>query len=64
MASAATQEARRAPRSARRIISVSFGLVILLIIQYVLGIGYNLYGTMPTVSRKVGLSPASCSRCT
>ncbi|HEX9541281.1 MAG TPA: hypothetical protein VGA04_24205 [Streptosporangiaceae bacterium] len=56
MAPAATREAGRVPgRQARRFSSASFGLVILLIIQYVLGIAYTLYGTMPTAGKQVGL---------
>jgi hypothetical protein len=56
MASAATRQAGGVPaRQAGRITSASFGLVILLVIQYVLGIAYNLYGTMPTANKKIGI---------
>jgi hypothetical protein len=44
-----------ASRRARRISAVSSGLVILLLAQYVLGIGYNLYGTAPTAAKPVKL---------
>jgi hypothetical protein len=40
-------------RQARRITGASFGLTILILIQYVLGIAYNLYGTAPTAAKKV-----------
>ena len=33
----------------------SFGGVIMLIIEFILGIVYNLYGTAPTASKSVGL---------
>ncbi len=33
----------------------SLGAVSMLIIQYVLGTVYNLYGTMPTASKSIGL---------
>lgn len=54
MATAATGEASRVSgRKRSRIAGASFGLVILLVIQYVLGISYNLYGTMPTTTRRI-----------
>jgi hypothetical protein len=37
----------------RRIRIASFGLVILLLAQYILGITYNLYGTAPTSTKKL-----------
>ncbi|HEX3516934.1 MAG TPA: hypothetical protein VHT26_23340 [Trebonia sp.] len=40
---------------ARRIANASFRLVLLLLVQYVLGIAYNLYGTAPTATKKVTL---------
>jgi hypothetical protein len=45
----------------QRILTASFGLVILLLAQYVLGIAYNLYGTAPTPTKKIKLfsSPSS-----
>jgi hypothetical protein len=56
MAATATRPARGAPGSlARRTGSGSFHMLILLIIQYVLGIAYNLYGTAPTASKKLAL---------
>jgi hypothetical protein len=42
-------------RYPRRLAAASFGLVILVTIEYVLGISYNLYGTAPTATRKVAL---------
>jgi hypothetical protein len=42
-----------AVRRARRISTASFGLVILLLAQYVLGLAYNLYGTAPTATKKI-----------
>src|ERR1700693_4812958 len=36
-----------------RIASGSFRMMILLLIQYVLGAAYNLYGTAPTAAKKV-----------
>ena len=43
-----------ASRLARMRIS-SLGAVIMLIIQFILGIVYNLYGTAPTAHRSIGL---------
>jgi EamA domain-containing membrane protein RarD len=37
----------------QRIFAASFGLVVLLVAQYVLGLAYNLYGTAPTAARKL-----------
>jgi hypothetical protein len=42
-----------APR-VTRIWTASYALVLMLIIQYALGIAYNLYGTAPTATKKVG----------
>lgn len=44
---------RVARQRGQRIFTASFGLVILLLIQYVLGIAYNLYGTAPTPANKI-----------
>jgi hypothetical protein len=38
-----------------RLRMASFGAVTMLIIQFILGIVYNLYGTAPTASKSVGL---------
>ncbi len=38
---------------AGRIAGASFRMMILLLIQYVLGVAYNLYGTAPTATKKV-----------
>lgn len=40
-------------RSARRLSTASFALVILLVAQYVLGIAYNLYGATPTATSNI-----------
>jgi hypothetical protein len=45
---------RETGRQAGRVTAASFGLVIMLIIQYALGIAYNLYGAAPTATKKVG----------
>jgi heme A synthase len=37
----------------RRLRHASFGLVILLVIQYILGLANNLYGTTPTATRDI-----------
>lgn len=42
-----------AARREGRISAASFGLVILLLAQYVLGIAYNLYGTAPTATKTI-----------
>lgn len=42
-----------AARREGRISAASFGLVILLLAQYVLGIAYNLYGTAPTATKAI-----------
>ena len=38
-----------------RVRMASFGAVTMLIIQFILGIVYNLYGTAPTATKSVGL---------
>lgn len=54
MASVPARERERVPGSrAQRIRAASLGLVILLVIQYVLGLSYNLYGTMPTTTKEI-----------
>jgi heme A synthase len=56
MASTSVREATGIrDRPARWLPSASLGMVVLLVIQYVLGIAYNLYGTAPTASRKLSL---------
>jgi hypothetical protein len=40
-------------RRVGRVARASFGQLILLLIQYVLGLAYNLYGTAPTAAKKV-----------
>lgn len=52
----ATRPARPSPASRlARLRMASFGAVTMLIIQFILGIVYNLYGTAPTASKSVGL---------
>jgi hypothetical protein len=56
MSTVRTRETDQLPgRRAGRISRSSFGLVTMLIIQYVLGIAYNLYGTAPTAHKSIGL---------
>jgi len=55
-----THAARRAagPAQAERLVRLrmsSFGVVVMLIIQFILGIIYNLYGTAPTSTKSIGL---------
>ena len=44
-----------APKAANRIRMASFGALTMLIVQFVLGTAYNLYGTAPTSSKSVGM---------
>ena len=44
-----------APKAADRIRMASFGALTMLIIQFVLGTAYSLYGTAPTSSKSVGM---------
>ena len=54
MASLTTRESiPAANRQPRRLRHASFGLVILLVIQYVLGLSYNLHGTAPTATKDI-----------
>ena len=55
-----THAARRAagPAQAERLVRLrmsSFGVVVMLIIQFILGIISNLYGTAPTSTKSIGL---------
>jgi heme A synthase len=43
------------PKAANRIRMASFGALTMLIIQFVLGTAYSLYGTAPTSSKSVGM---------
>ena len=43
------------PRAANRIRMASFGALTMLVIQFVLGTAYSLYGTAPTSSKSVGM---------
>lgn len=43
------------PRAANRIRMASFGALTMLVIQFVLGTAYGLYGTAPTSSKSVGM---------
>jgi hypothetical protein len=52
----ATRPAGPSPaRRLGRLRMASFGAVTMLIIQFILGIVYNLYGTAPTAAKSVGL---------
>ncbi len=44
-----------APKAAHRIRMASFGALTMLVIQFVLGTAYSLYGTAPTSSKSVGM---------
>jgi heme A synthase len=44
-----------APKTANRIRMASFGALTMLVIQFVLGTAYSLYGTAPTSSKSVGM---------
>jgi heme A synthase len=44
-----------APKAANRIRMASFGALTQLVIQFVLGTAYSLYGTAPTSSKSVGM---------
>ena len=55
-AAAATRSAR--PDQAARLVRLrmsSLGVVAMLIIQFILGVIYSLYGTAPTSTKSVGL---------
>jgi heme A synthase len=43
------------PKAADRIRMASFGALTMLVIQFVLGTAYSLYGTAPTSSKSVGM---------
>ena len=43
------------PKAANRIRMASFGALTMLVIQFVLGTAYGLYGTAPTSSKSVGM---------
>jgi heme A synthase len=51
----ADTSAALAPKTANRIRMASFGALTMLIIQFVLGTAYSLYGTAPTSSKSVGM---------
>ena len=44
-----------APKAANRIRMASFGALTMLVIQFVLGTAYSLYGTAPTSSKSIGM---------
>ena len=44
-----------APKAANRIRMASFGALTMLVIQFVLGTAYSLYGTAPTSDKSVGM---------
>src|ERR1700748_516990 len=43
------------PKKANRVRMASFGALTMLVIQFVLGTAYSLYGTAPTSSKSVGM---------
>jgi heme A synthase len=45
----------RAKPGARRVQMASVGVVTMLIIQFILGMIYNIYGTAPTATKSVGM---------
>jgi heme A synthase len=51
----ADTSAALAPKVANRIRMASFGALTMLIIQFVLGTAYSLYGTAPTSGKSVGM---------
>jgi heme A synthase len=51
----AATRAALAPKAASRIRMASFGALTMLIIQFVLGTAYGLYGTAPASGKSVGL---------
>ena len=53
--STAEPSAALAPKAANRIRMASFGALTMLVIQFVLGTAYGLYGTAPTSGKSVGL---------
>ena len=44
-----------APKAATRIRMASFGALVMLVIQFVLGTSYSLYGTAPASGKSVGM---------
>lgn len=46
---------RQDARQAGRISRASFGLVMMLIVQFVLGTAYNLWGKMPSSGKSIGM---------
>jgi heme A synthase len=51
----AATPAALAPKAANRIRMASFGALTMLVIQFVLGTAYSLYGTAPASGKSVGL---------
>jgi hypothetical protein len=52
-----TESETGAPLTARleRVRMASFGVLTMLVLQFILGTAYNLYGTAPTATKSVGL---------
>src|SRR5215469_8631600 len=46
---------RRPQAQGERLLMASFGALTMLILQFVLGTAYNLYGTAPTATKSVGM---------
>jgi hypothetical protein len=55
MSTATTNTSRPDTRQAGRLSRASFGLVIMLAVQFVLGVAYNLYGTAPSAGKPIGM---------
>jgi len=56
MPTPATEDRTAAPaRAANRIRMASFGALTMLILQFVLGAAYSIYGTAPTSAKSVGM---------
>jgi heme A synthase len=50
-----SQTAQRTAAQAGRLRMASFGVLTMLILQFVLGTAYNLYGTAPTAFKSIGM---------
>jgi hypothetical protein len=55
MSTLTEQKAGQRPAQAERIRMASFGALTMLILQFVLGTAYNLYGTAPAAGKPVGV---------
>jgi heme A synthase len=55
MSTLTEQKAGQSQAQAERLRMASFGALTMLILQFVLGTAYNLYGTAPTATKSVGV---------